>query len=158
MRNATSAGKTNSNSIDHPWIHAFMASPTAHPQPSRRQLRDFGLLIGIVFPVLLGWLLPALHGAPFRSWTLWIGLPALILGLLAPRLLARPYQGWMVLGEGLGWLNSHLILGLVFVLVLQPIAMVMRLAGHDPLRRRRHGEASYRETRSNPAINLKRIF
>jgi len=35
---------------------------------------------------------------------------------------------------------------------------VMRLAGHDPLRRRRHEEASYRETRSNPAINLKRIF
>ena len=131
---------------------------TSHTPVSRKQLREFGLLIGIAFPVLLGWLLPALHGHPFRIWTLWIGLPALALGLLAPRLLAKPYQGWMALGHGLGWINSHLILGLVFVVVLQPIALIMRLAGHDPLRRKRHGQQSYREVRSNPAINLKRIF
>jgi len=131
---------------------------TSHTPVSRKQLREFGLLIGIAFPVLLGWLLPALHGHPFRIWTLWIGLPALALGLLAPRLLAKPYQGWTALGHGLGWINSHLILGLVFVVVLQPIALIMRLAGHDPLRRKRHGQQSYREVRSNPAINLKRIF
>ncbi len=128
------------------------------PPPNRRQLREFGLLIGLLFPVLLGWLLPALHGAPFRSWTLVVAVPTLLLGLLAPRTLAAPYRAWMALGHGLGWVNSHLILGLVFVLVLQPIALIMRLVGHDPLRRRRHDGPSYRELRSNPAINLKRIF
>ena len=127
--------------------------------PSRQQLRDFGLLIGIVFPLLLGWLLPALHGHGFRAWTLWVSIPALTLGLLSPRLLARPYQGWMALGHGLGWINSHIILGAVFVLVLQPIALVMRLSGHDPLRRNTSREAlSYRETRQTTAINLRRIF
>ena len=127
--------------------------------PSRKQLRDFGLLLGIVFPVLLGWLLPALHGHAFRSWTLWIGIPALVLGVLSPRLLAKPYQGWMALGHGLGWVNSHIILGAVFVLVLQPIALVMRLCGHDPLRMRSNRDnKSYREIRNSPKINLKRIF
>ena len=135
-----------------------MVRTAASPAPTRKQLREFGLLIGLVFPVLLGWLLPALHGHPFREWTLWIAVPALILGLLAPRSLSQPYRGWMALGHGLGWVNSHLILGLVFVLVLQPIALLMKLAGHDPLRRKRHGEQSYRETRTNPTINLKRIF
>lgn len=131
-----------------------------HPSaPSRKQLREFGLLIGIVFPVVLGWLLPALHSHPFRIWTLWIAIPALVLGLVAPRTLAKPYQGWMALGHGLGWINSHLILGAVFVLVLQPIALLMRLTGHDPLRRKLSGNAqSYRETRPNSAINLRRIF
>jgi len=123
-----------------------------------RQLRDFGLLIGCTCPLLLGWLLPALHGAPFRSWTLVVAVPAVLLALLAPRLLAWPYRGWMALGHGLGWINSSLILGAVFVLVLQPIALLMKVAGHDPLRRKRHAKDSYREVRSEPTINLKRIF
>lgn len=126
--------------------------------PSRKQLRDFGLLIGIVFPIVLGWLLPALHGHPFRAWTLWIGLPALCLGLIAPRALRWPYQGWMALGHGLGWINGHIVLGAVFVLVLQPIALIMRLFGYDPLRRDLGVSTSYREARGHGAPNLKRIF
>lgn len=126
--------------------------------PSPKQLREFGLLIGIAFPVLLGWLLPALHGATFRTWTLWISLPALVLGLFVPRLLALPYKAWMALGHALGWINSHLILGLVYAVVLQPIALIMRLVGHDPLRRKRHGNGSYREPRGAMNTNLKRIF
>jgi len=135
-----------------------MTTNTTTPQPSRKQLREFGLLMGIAFPLLLGLLLPALHGHAFRLWTLWIAIPALAIGLLAPRLLAGPYQGWMALGNVLGWINSHIILGAVFVLVLQPIALLMRLCGHDPLRRKRHGQSSYRELRSDPSINLRKIF
>ena len=112
-----------------------------------------------MFPVVLGWLLPALHGHPFRIWTLWIGIPALVLGVVSPRLLARPYQGWMALGHALGWINSHIILGAVFVLVLQPIALLMRLSGYDPLRRRAAPDTdSYRERRDSDTINLRRIF
>ncbi|MFN9546258.1 MAG: SxtJ family membrane protein [Cyanobacteriota bacterium] len=134
-----------------------MASPSLST-PSRRQLREFGLLIGIVFPVLLGWLLPALHSHPFRAWTLWIGLPALVLGLTWPRALAWPYRGWMALGHALGWINSHLLLGLVFLLVLQPIAAAMRLLGHDPLRRRRNTEESYREKPAHATTDMRKIF
>jgi hypothetical protein len=134
-----------------------MASTTALA-PSPRQLREFGLLIGTVFPGVLGWLLPALHGHPFREWTLWIGIPALALGIAWPRGLAWPYRGWMALGHGLGWINSHLILGAVYLLVLQPIALLMRILGHDPLRRQRNAAETYREVRSDPRVNLKRIF
>lgn len=126
--------------------------------PSRRQLREFGLLIGTVFPVLLGWLLPALHGHPFRAWTLWIGIPALVLGLIWPRALARPYQGWMALGHALGWVNSHLILGVVFLVVMQPIALVMRAMGYDPLKLKRSNEHSYRQVRADGRVNLRRTF
>lgn len=125
---------------------------------SPRQLREFGLLIGIVFPVVLGWLLPALHGHPFRGWTLWIGGPALVLGLAWPRALAWPYRAWMALGHGLGWINSHLILGLVFLLVLQPIAALMRALGHDPLRRRRTTGDSYREKPALTTTDMRKIF
>ena len=134
-----------------------MASTTSLA-PSPRQLREFGLLIGTVFPGVLGWLLPALHGHPFREWTLWIGIPALALGIAWPRGLAWPYRGWMALGHGLGWINSHLILGAVYLLVLQPIALLMRILGHDPLRRHRNAAETYREVRSDPSVHFKRIF
>ena len=116
---------------------------------SKKQLREFGLLIGFGFPILLGWLIPALTGHGFREWTLWVGFIGLIVGITSPRLLYYPYKFWMKLGVLLGWINSHIILGLVFILVLQPIAYIMRLTGYDPLRRRRKGEKTYRENRKD---------
>ncbi|MEN9495844.1 MAG: hypothetical protein RLZZ137_884 [Cyanobacteriota bacterium] len=131
----------------------------ANNKPTTKQLREFGYLIGFGFPIILGWLLPALHGHAFRLWTLWIALPGLALGLFAPALLFWPYRAWMALGHALGWVNGHLVLGLVFVVVLQPIALLMRLLGHDPLRRKRSSAlATYREDCHDSPSNLTRIF
>ena len=125
---------------------------------SKKQLREFGLLIGFGFPILIGWLLPLLLRHQFRIWTLWIGFLGLVIGLTAPRLLHYPYKGWMALGHVLGWINSHIILGLVFIFVLQPIAYIMRLTGYDPLKTKRKVEKTYREVRKDKDIDLKRIF
>ena len=125
---------------------------------SKKILREFGLLIGFGFPILIGWLLPSIFGHQFRTWTLWIGGPGLLIGLIAPRLLLYPYKGWMALGNVLGWINGHIILGLVFIFVLQPIAYIMRLTGYDPLRTKRKGEKTYREVSEDHSIDLNRIF
>ena len=125
---------------------------------TKKQLREFGLLIGFGFPLLIGWLIPSIFGHEFRVWTLWVGILGLILGLTAPRLLKYQYKGWMALGRTLGWINSHIILGLVFILVLQPIAYIMRLTGYDPLRRRGKGETTYRENCKGRHTDLTRIF
>ena len=124
----------------------------------KKQLREFGLLIGFGLPIFIGWLLPSLFGHAFRAWTLWIGIPVLILGLIAPRILYYPYKIWMALGHALGWVNSHIILGLVFILILQPIAYIMRLTGYDPLRKKRRGEKTYRENRKDHQTDLTRTF
>ena len=125
---------------------------------SKKQLREFGILLGIVFPVVFGWLIPALKGHHPPIWPFAIGIPSLTLGLIAPRLLKWPYQGWMKLGHVLGWINVHLILGAVFLFVLQPIAYVMRLTGYDPLKSKRRRLESYRETLKNKTVDLTRIF
>ena len=125
---------------------------------SKKQLREFGILLGIVFPVVFGWLIPALKGHHALIWPFVIGIPSLTLGLIAPRLLQWPYQGWMKLGHVLGWINGHLILGVVFLFVLQPIAYVMRLTGYDPLKRKRPGLQSYREQPKHKLVDLTRIF
>ena len=125
---------------------------------SKKQLQEFGLLIGFGFPLLIGWLIPVLTGHGFRVWTLWIGFPGLLIGLTSPHLLYYPYKFWMKLGVILGWVNSRIILGLVFIIVLLPISFVMRLIGYDPLRTKRKGEKTYREKRKDYQTDLTRIF
>ena len=125
---------------------------------SKKQLREFGLLIGFGFPLLIGWLLPVLTGHGFREWTLWVGFLGLIIGLTSPRLLYFPYKFWMKLGLTLGWVNSRIILGLVFMIVLIPISFVMRLIGYDPLQTKLKKEKTYRENRKTHQTDLTRIF
>ena len=122
------------------------------------QLRQFGLLIGIGFIIIIGWILPVIAGHSFRSWTLFISIPFIIIGILKPNLLLYPYKFWMALGDKLGWINSRIILGLVFLLVLLPIALIMKIFGYDPLRKKRGDKNSYREDKKNYKIDLTRIF
>ncbi|ABM72914.1 conserved hypothetical protein [Prochlorococcus marinus str. MIT 9515] len=125
---------------------------------SKKQLREFGFLIGFGLPILIGWLLPVLAGHGFRLWTVWIGFPAFIIGMASPRLLYYPYKIWIALGHALGWVNSKIILGLIFIVILLPIAFIMRITGYDSLRTRRKGEKTYRENRQDHQTDLKRIF
>ena len=125
---------------------------------SKKKLREFGLLIGFGFPLIIGLLLPFISGHSFRTWTLWLGVPGLILGLAAPSLLLYPYKAWMAIGHSLGWLNNKLILGIIFLFVLQPIALVMRIVGYDPLKIKKNNKDSYKEDKTNHKINLNRIF
>ena len=124
----------------------------------KRTLREFGFLLGFTFPFLIGWILPLIGGHAFRTWTLFISIPLIILAFTKPSLLSHPYRAWMKLGNILGWLNSRIILGLVFLIVLQPIALIMRIFGHDPLKTKKLVQKSYRENKTNQKINLKKIF
>ena len=125
---------------------------------STKTLREFGLLVGIIFPVLIGWIIPYLFGHDFRSWTLIIGLPLLLLGILSPNKLKYPYQFWIKIGNALGYINSRIILGTVFYLLLFPLAVIMKMSGYDPLKKRSTKLNTYRQIRENDRIDLEKIF
>ena len=125
---------------------------------SIKKLREFSLIIGFGFPIIIGWLIPVIYSHHFIVWTLWVGITALFLGLIAPKVLYLPYRLWMQIGDLLGWFNSHIILGIVFFLVLLPISFLMKLIGYDPLRIKRKVTKTYKEYRKNKNIDLKKIF
>ena len=125
---------------------------------SQKTLREFGFLLGFTFPFLIGWILPLIGGHSFRTWTLFISIPSIILAVIKPSLLLYPYKAWMKLGHILGWLNSRIILGLVYITILLPISMIMRLFGYDPLKINRQKKVTYKEDKTNYSINLKKIF
>ena len=81
-----------------------------------------------------------------------------ICGIIRPSLLFYPYKVWMKMGYALGWINSKLIMGIVFVFILLPIATIMKFFSYDPLRIKKHKKLSYRENREKYKFNFKRIF
>ena len=125
---------------------------------SKKSLREFGLLIGLGFPVLIGWILPYFSGHFFRTWTLWIAIPSLIIGITKPNLLYYPYKFWMKLGFLLGWINSRIILGFVFFLVLMPISLLMKSINYDPLNTKRKDKQTYKEAIIDRETDFNRIF
>lgn len=103
---------------------------------NKKELRDFGLLTGTIFAVLFGLLLPWIRGHSLPSWP-WI--IAVILGFLAvltPTTLQPVYQIWMRIGLVLGWINTRIILGIVFYGLMMPMGGIMRLLNRDSMTRK----------------------
>ena len=125
---------------------------------SKKELRKFGFVFGFGLPLFIGFLIPALGGHTFKPWTILIAIPTLLISTFKPSLLSIPYKIWMKIGYILGWINSRIILGLIFILVLIPISSIMKLFKYDPLKRKFTESRSYRINKTNNTNDLKRIF
>ena len=126
--------------------------------PSKKQLREFGLLIGFLFPLLIGLLLPIAFDHEIRIWTIFVGLPLIILGIFSPMYLQYFYKKWISFGNYLAFINSHIILGIVFIVVLVPISFIMKLLKYDPLKMKKESLKTYREVRKYSKIDPEKIF
>lgn len=99
----------------------------------RRTITSFALIVSgalLAIAAYQWW-----RGASQPVWVTLISIAAvlLLLAAIAPSLLRPVYRGWMYLGEALGWLNTRIILSLVFFLVVTPIGLLMRLFGRSPM-------------------------
>jgi hypothetical protein len=121
-------------------------------------LRRFGVVVGAAFAVIGAW--PALtRGAP-RWWAVGLAVALIVPALAAPRVLGPAHRAWMALGAALGWLNTRLVLGLIFFGVVTPTGLALRAAGRDPMRRGRDaGATTYRvPCRPRPGAHMRRQF
>jgi hypothetical protein len=128
-------------------------------QVSRRQLRAFGLIVGAGFGVIALWPL-LVRDDPPRAWALVIAGLLGVAAVVLPQALRRPHRVWMAVGEVLAWINTRVILGVVYFGLVVPMGMVLRLSGHDPMQRRLDpGAATYRVLRARrPPSHMRRQF
>jgi hypothetical protein len=108
---------------------------SGQPQPSVPALRRFGLLVGGVFLALLVGVLPLIKHHPRPLWPWFPGGLLCAVALVAPRSLTGFYRRWMQLASALGWLNTRLLLTVVFFVVVTPIGLILRALGYNPMRR-----------------------
>lgn len=82
-------------------------------------------------------------------------LSGLVLALCFVALISRSWterfnHAWMAFGAALGYVNSRVLLSLVYYLVVTPFGVVLKLTGHDPLRRRGPPKDTYWVPREIP--------
>jgi len=99
-----------------------------------RELRNFAFLVGGIFLCISLW--PVVwRGDSLRWWALVPAITLIPFGIIAPRLLAPIYRSWMAVGHALGWVNTRLLLSLLYYGLIAPMGIVMRLMGRDSMRR-----------------------
>ena len=112
---------------------------------SKKQLREFGLLIGFGFPILINWLLPSLTGHELRAWSLGVGVTSTLVGFFKPKLLYFPYllcrETWRTFNS----LAMNILLSMTYLFLITPISLIAKLLGYDPLKRKFNETNSYRE-------------
>lgn len=116
---------------------------------SPQQARKTAVLVGSVLVGSAGLSLWRHH--PLRAEMLaGAGLLLVLLGLLAPRW-AQPFHlAWMQFARAHGYVNSRLILSIMYYGVMTPAGLLTRALGRDPLNRRRKPAESYWIPRAKP--------
>ena len=97
--------------------------------------RSFGLTMATVCGLLAGYWFWRGHVAVANILSL-VALGFLVPALLRPTFLRRPSSAWMKVAQGLGWVNTRVLLSAFFLLVITPAGLIARLARWDPLRMR----------------------
>ena len=100
---------------------------------------------GLPMPPIIG-----VGSIPIRPslWPIWPWIVTGIFwiwGLAHPDSLFPVYRIWLKFGHVAGWINTRIILGIMFYLVFFPFGVLMRLFGKDPMSRKLDSTAtSYR--------------
>ena len=124
------------------------------------QARKTALLVGGVLLLIAAW---NLYRGRMTVVVIFASVGALLLvaGLFVRAAARAFHNAWMRLASALGYVNSRVLLTLMYYLVLTPYGFVMRFAGRDPLRRRGKSGESYwieRKTTRQTREQFERLF
>lgn len=100
----------------------------------KKELREFGLTIGIILVILS--ILALWRGKHILPYIPAAGVLFIILGFAIPKALLPFQKAWMAFSVILGFFMSRLILAILFYAVVTPIGLITRLFGMDILDQR----------------------
>ncbi|NIL96737.1 MAG: hypothetical protein GTO62_06250, partial [Planctomycetales bacterium] len=92
------------------------------------------------------------------SWLWAVSAVLIAIYYLIPPLRLPMYRGWLYAVMPIGWVISHLLLTGIYLLIITPIGLVMRLVGYDPMQRRFDRSAKTYWITRQPTEDLKQYF
>lgn len=101
--------------------------------------RSFTVVFAVVFAVI--GVFPLLFGGEVRLWSLGVAGGLLLVGAVRPILLRPLNHLWFRFGMLLHHVISPLVMGIIFLLVVTPTGLLLRLLGKDVLRLRTEPDA-----------------
>ena len=118
--------------------------------------RSFGIVFFIVFLLIAFY--PLINQGDIRIWSVLISLLFLILGIINSKILTPLNKVWFKFGIFLGKLISPIIMGIIFFLVVTPIAFLMRMLKKDLLNLKFNKNSSYWIEKTDPKSTMKNQF
>ena len=133
---------------------------TVNTNMNKDELRKFGLVTGGIFIGLFGLIFPFVLTRHYVLWPWIIGGVLVVWALVFPIGLAPVHKYWMKFSHVLGWINTRIILSVIFYILITPIGLIIRLFTRDPMTRKLDRNATtYRVASTTaPRENLKRPF
>lgn len=122
--------------------------------------RKSAALVGSVLVALAAW--QAYRGRPNMMYAFGgPGAVLLLIAIVSERASILFHETWMKFAAVLGWVNSRILLSIMYFVVFTPIGWIRKMAGGDPLHRREPKGESYwvprENTRSKPE-QFERLF
>ncbi len=134
-----------------------MSKPDA--KMSIKELRKFGLVTGGMLVLFFDLLIPWIWGVAMPLWPLIVAGILASMALIVPAALGPIYTIWMRFAEVLGWINTRIILSVIFFAIFFPFGLIMRMF-NDPMQRKFDPAADSYRVPSNPTKpeNMERPF
>lgn len=129
------------------------------PEVSNAQARKTALVVAAVF---LGLVLWNVYRGRMTQVTIFGGIAGVItlIGLI-PVAARAFHRFWMGIAAVLGYINSRIILSVLYYGLFTPVGLVRRLIGRDPMNRRGAPQSSYwvtREYTKQTKAQFERLF
>ena len=118
--------------------------------------RSFGIVFFIVFLLIAFY--PLINQGEIRTWSVLISLLFLILGIINSKILTPLNKVWFKFGIFLGKIISPIIMGIIFFLVVTPIAFLMRMLKKDLINLKFNKNSSYWIEKTDPKSTMKNQF
>jgi Saxitoxin biosynthesis operon protein SxtJ len=119
-----------------------MAKITRKSSVDNRQARKTALIVAGVLLLLAGWNVYR-HRLTVVAILAGIAVALIIIGLLIPPAARAFHVAWMKFAGVLGYINSRVLLFLLFYFVITPYGLIARVFGRDVLNRRAKARESY---------------
>lgn len=113
-----------------------MAVIEINKNPSPKELAWFGVMF-LAFFSLIGGVVWWRFEAQATAYTLWAVAAAIVAVYYVVPAAQKPiYLGWLYAAFPIGWVISHLVMGIIYYLVITPFALVFKVIGRDALDRK----------------------
>lgn len=100
---------------------------------THQSLRSFGLIMASILALVFGLAVPLIAQKGIPAWPWIISMTFLLPSIFRPQILKHVYLFWMKLGLILGWVNTRIILSIIFYVLITPIGLLMRICGYNAL-------------------------
>jgi hypothetical protein len=112
------------NFIKHPWQR--IALPMIRIEQTKG-LRDFAWQFSALVVLVFMGFLPWLFSGAIPMWPLFVVGYLLLSALIYPKAIYPMYVVWMVIASVLGFINTQILLAIVFYVVFAPMGCILRL-------------------------------